>query len=84
MKIKLTENDIKKVINETIKTYLNEIYGIHPTVFEDNPNLQAMEQLVYKFTLKSVEENDFNEFVNFFGKCNIIVIYCIQSEFCKF
>ena len=63
MKIKLTENDIKKIIKESINTCLNEIYGIHQTVFEDNPNLQAMEQLVYKFTLKSVEENDFNEFV---------------------
>ena len=63
MKIKLTENDIKKIIKESINNCLNEIYGIQPTVFEDNPNLQAMEQLIYKFTLKSIEENDFSEFV---------------------
>lgn len=63
MKIKLNEQDIYNIVNKSIRNCLNEIYGIHNSIFENYPNLQAMEQLIYKFTLKSIEENDFSEFV---------------------
>jgi hypothetical protein len=63
MKIKLNEQDIYNIVNESIQRCLNEMYGNYQSVFYGYTNLQTMEKLVYKFTLKSVEENDFNDFV---------------------
>ena len=81
MKIKLTENDIKKLINETIKKYIKESYG-YTSIFEDNQDLINFEKLVYEFTTCEIDKKDYVDepyFDDFIDGC--IKLYNMSIEY---
>ena len=60
MKTIINENILKNIIKESIKKCLMESYG-QSEIFEDSPELNEFEKLVYKFTLCDIEKNDYSD-----------------------
>jgi hypothetical protein len=82
MKIRITENKIRKILNESIKKVLKEYYNSDDYNFNDNKELHDLVNLVMIFTGSEIMKEDYSEdayFGDFIDGC--IKLYKMSVEY---
>ena len=81
--MKITENNIKYMVNESIKKLLKEYAHTSSGIFSSYPELERLETIINNFTRRTIEVSDDNEVTNwdeFIDGINIIISYCEAKE----